>query len=490
MIVCSRRFADRWYWWTSLFFLMMASIFTACIFAPGIMTNDSLGQYGEALRGTFGDWHPPVMSIVLHFFLFFKGGLTWLTGLQSISGILGIFVFSHEILRLLANEKNKDANLILAACTLTVLFLLPLTPTIFYFNTFIKDTWTAIVFLWVGAFSLRLFRQRQDMDKRSLQAGVFLLCLLMAFSSLPRHNSLIVLIPMGLCLSLIVSGTKKKQASLFFLLPLLTWLLINIAMYSLFSVRHYHHSNIVKALDLAGLCYINPDACRKLTYTRSSIDLDLLAKGYRFGNVHPLIWSEPPIATPGFTSAKPNPELDSEYLYALRNYPFDILRLKIESFMRLFDPRHTVNWFYFEIVPNPYGLRMNSRFSSLRNVLKSMLEKVGRSLPGRCLAAAHLPWLLVNVLGVFCFLFAFRQRQDRNSLFFVFLLLQPLSYYLSYLPATIYLDFRFMFPATLLMQVASGSFLCHVFLKAYGKKAGMKRSGLRPPLPGAVKPFP
>ncbi|HRR42353.1 MAG TPA: hypothetical protein P5244_14055, partial [Syntrophales bacterium] len=105
--------------------------------------------------------------------------MTWLTGLQSISGILGIFVFSHEILRLLANEKNKDANLILAACTLTVLFLLPLTPTIFYFNTFIKDTWTAIVFLWVGAFSLRLFRQRQDMDKRSLQAGVFLLCLLM-----------------------------------------------------------------------------------------------------------------------------------------------------------------------------------------------------------------------------------------------------------------------------------------------------------------------
>ena len=34
----------------------------AYAYAPGLMTWDSIRQYGQALSGDFDDWHPPAME--------------------------------------------------------------------------------------------------------------------------------------------------------------------------------------------------------------------------------------------------------------------------------------------------------------------------------------------------------------------------------------------------------------------------------------------
>ncbi len=38
---------------------------TAAAYWPGLMTWDSVRQYGEALSGAITDWHPPVMAWLL-----------------------------------------------------------------------------------------------------------------------------------------------------------------------------------------------------------------------------------------------------------------------------------------------------------------------------------------------------------------------------------------------------------------------------------------
>ena len=36
------------------------------LFFPGLMSADSIAQYGQALTGHYNDWHPPLLAIVIH----------------------------------------------------------------------------------------------------------------------------------------------------------------------------------------------------------------------------------------------------------------------------------------------------------------------------------------------------------------------------------------------------------------------------------------
>ena len=44
----------------SLVFVLFAV--NAALHFPGVMNNDSIGQYRDAVSGRFGDWHPPIMA--------------------------------------------------------------------------------------------------------------------------------------------------------------------------------------------------------------------------------------------------------------------------------------------------------------------------------------------------------------------------------------------------------------------------------------------
>jgi hypothetical protein len=60
------------------------------VFFPGLMSADSIAQYGQALTGQYNDWHPPLMAIVLHQCFRIGRGIGLVTFVQCVAGLLGV----------------------------------------------------------------------------------------------------------------------------------------------------------------------------------------------------------------------------------------------------------------------------------------------------------------------------------------------------------------------------------------------------------------
>ncbi|HSU82919.1 MAG TPA: hypothetical protein VLR69_10895, partial [Thermoanaerobaculia bacterium] len=91
----------------------------------------------------------------------------------------------------------------------------------------------------------------------------------------------------------------------------------------------------------------------------------------------------------------------------------------------------------------------------------------------------HLVWILVNVAWVAGLLAAWRRAREERYGFLAVLMLVPLAYYLSYLAATPGHDFRYMYPATLLVQCVTASWLL-------GEWAARTRARRRSMTPGPM----
>lgn len=77
----------------------------------------------------------------------------------------------------------------------------------------------------------------------------------------------------------------------------------------------------------------------------------------------------------------------------------------------------------------------------------------------RQFAGVHLLWICINVSGI-CILLTLYYKSGEDMFVFVSVLLSiPLFYYGSYLLAITGLDFRFMYPATLTIQIVALTYL-------------------------------
>ena len=71
--------------------------------------------------------------------------------------------------------------------------------------------------------------------------------------------------------------------------------------------------------------------------------------------------------------------------------------------------------------------------------------------------SSHALWFDVNLVAFGWALFRLRSRKSAHGFLWLVLLAVPLCYSLGYLAATLDMDYRFLFPSTLLMQVMSAS---------------------------------
>jgi hypothetical protein len=108
------------------------------VFYPAYMNADSVTQYSEGVLGIYDDWHPPIMSIVVHYVHRLGGGIGMITLLQVMSGCFGIYLLSREIMR---SWSASPRAIRWYPFFLLVFLLTPFTPLPFYLMGFIKDSW-------------------------------------------------------------------------------------------------------------------------------------------------------------------------------------------------------------------------------------------------------------------------------------------------------------------------------------------------------------
>jgi hypothetical protein len=422
------------------------------LFFPGLMSQDSISQYGQAVAGLYNDWHPPLMAIVLRIVLGLGGALGLLMLGQCLAGALGIRALAQGCLELLYGDRIPPRRAAWLPPLVLLLLLAPVSPLAFYLMTFWKDAWAAVFLLWIGALAIDLYGRRPERRR------VALLVLLSVLLGLVRHNAVVILPVLGLVLWLGLrrAGVGRRAALAIAAAPLALWLAANPLLDALFRVKKMHPDSQVMVLDLVGLCAASHEVCAELPWTRSHIRDEAGLAGYRPGDIGFIFWDDPsPVDR---TMRLDYPRLRAEYLHAVRRFPVELARVKLAAFDTLLGIDRTFYFFHGTIVENPYGLKLSDRFAPAREWLRVAVTEVGES-GWRWIGGVHLVWIAVNVLGVAVLLaLSFRPGRERYR-FLACLLLVPLGYYLSYLAATPEHDYRFMYPSTLMVQCVTLSWL-------------------------------
>jgi hypothetical protein len=161
-------------------FLLCAAMLA--IWWPGVPMYDSVDQYGQALRGAYDDWHPPIMARLWSLFLLVWTGQGPMFVLQALLYWLGLGLIAAALAREGAPR---------AAATVLILGALPLFAG--WQAAVLKDAQMAGAMLAATglAFWWRLGGRRPPLP------AIIGIALLLAYASLVRANAVFAAAPLG-----------------------------------------------------------------------------------------------------------------------------------------------------------------------------------------------------------------------------------------------------------------------------------------------------
>lgn len=206
----------------------------------------------------------------------------------------------------------------------------------------------------------------------------------------------------------------------------------------------------VMALDLIGMCVLDPSIESELDYTRPYLAQDYRDR-YEFGDVGPILFASPPIVKAGYVIPEHLDSLAHEYRRTIGRHPWRFLEVKWRAFLPLLGFERTLGWFEAGICSNDLGLVPNETFAGPRAAVVDLASRCLANPVARWVSAVHGLWLAVATVVL---LWSVRRRHASRhaAMFTVSLACCPLLYAASYLAATPTPAFRFMYPSMLLVQ--------------------------------------
>jgi hypothetical protein len=419
------------------------------------MNADAISQYSQALTRVYDDWHPPIMSILLHYVFAVDGDVSTLTFIQTVSGCLGIYFLAREIMLVKEAARKKITWYPLY---ILLILLLPISPLPFYLMNFVKDSWILIGLIWIAYLGLKLTKVTSKKGK-SYSLVFTIVVLLMGSLFLIRYNA-IVLLPIFFMLLLYnskrLSNPKESiiPVILWCLLPFFFYLVVQKQFYAAFSVKKVYPENQVMAIESVGALVADLDNEKYVSYVKSHLTPNF-KEVYYPGNVASVMnWagSEKTVNQQTFNIA--DEHIKPEYFSLVMHAPITIAKIKMEGFYNMLKPSTRKYWYHKQLDPNDLGLAQNETFKSIRSGWQSAADRIHSLMLTNLIGGEHFIWLLMNIALLIQMI---RKKQMRSMLFIILLL--PLAYYFSYLLAITSDDFRFMYPATLLVQVVALSLL-------------------------------
>jgi len=445
-------------------FLVLAGLVVWRLFYPALMSYDSIIQYDQAVTHRFADWHPPLMAIVLRFTLGSGAQIGLLMLAQCLAGLFGLRALVVAALDSLFGARISAARAQGIAALVIGFLLLPISPLPFYLMTFWKDSWSAVILLWMCAVSLGLLRESPASPGGRLPWRLVLILLALAAAlGMVRHNAVVVLPFVGLVLWAAARRGSRALALTLALAPFAAFLGSEAAVDRIFHIEKVHLERHMMLFDLIGVCALDERACDALPFTRKSIVDPKYAEHYVPGNMAQSFWGATPMIDNGALWYPE--ELRAEFQRAAWRFPLLFARVKIEPFWRLLGFGAPHMFMYTRLDENKFGLYLNTRFAAPRNRLIQWVSAAGESRILRFISGVHLVWLTANFVWIACLLAASRGGRSPGLRSLALVLLLPLTFYLSYLLAAPAHDYRFMYPATLVLQAVTFAGLCGLAMR-------------------------
>lgn len=442
-------------------------------FYPGILTPDSVDQYRQARTGQYHNWYPPVMSLVLAGLIALGGDIAALLLVQACVGVLGMWWLAWTVQHLLRPSASPTARS-WAETIAALVLLLPVSPLLFHLVTFWKDTWVAIGFVYAGVFTVWLLQNPTARPATYFTVlAAFVVVLLVAV--LARHNALVVV---AAAVPILTATLRARGLRFAFLGAMITGLGLAVAPKALDVLASVHDGRPfrqVMALDLVGMCVLDPSLRAELPWTDRHLTADYAAR-YAFGDVGPIMFDPPLIVAPGYVADAD--ALSAEYWPTIAAHPWLFARVKYEGVIPLLGLDKTQGWFSDEIYENEFGLAPQPAMPGVRKALVDSATSTLLSPALRWLAGVHGVWVAVALLLLAPGALLLRRTDRRAAMTLASLLAIPLLYYASYFVAATTPTFRFMYPSTLMVQVIFAAALAAAATSVrFG--AGQPRADLR-----------
>ncbi|MBY0524327.1 MAG: hypothetical protein K2R98_13055 [Gemmataceae bacterium] len=426
------------------------------VFRPGLLDGDGLGMCVAATSNRYNDWNPPVMSLVLHALI--AHGAKWydlITLAQCVTGCLGIYSLARAVVVFWYEDKLSARYASAAAFAVLLILLSPLFPVMYYLAHFGKDTWAAICLLWIGSVSIRLHMSpvRRPVVFWAVQVLALYALFLLLFQV--RYNSILLLPSFCILAFLLLKTIDWRYAILGALVAAVSPFAVDHALHRVFRIERVHAVDQILATELVGMCLMDQRVQEEFPFTAEHLIEPKWRQEYIWGCVEPLMhwWPTGPVVKQGYSMGS-HDRLVAEYRKAALEHPGLLARVKAKAFSAtLFDDMPF--WHHCVIDDNPFGIRLNSRFGKVRNTLLAADQWVQTDRALRWLGGRHLPWLLVTLLAIMILSVRVVQWRSGKIMFTLVIVSMPFLFYVSNALATAHHVFRYMFTATVFVQVCT-----------------------------------
>jgi hypothetical protein len=339
-----------------------------------------------------------------------------------------------------------------------VLLLIPFSPLMYYLAHYRNDSLCAVFLTWAVAGWLCVARLSNDAPGR-VPLGRMLFPLLAAtvgsiMVGVVRYNAVVMLPLFLLFLVLAVRRTYRLAAAVTAVALIIGPFAVHEAFVRLSGAERSHPGRQIMCVELVGMCVEQEELRSTLRYTSRYLIEDHFRNVYIPGNAMLITGWLPEshqVVRKGYMDGDFE-RLSREYRRAIRTAPATWLTVKIKAAAAsLFDQNPI--WHQNSIDANPWGIAFRDDLRFIRSSLLAIDSGIQADLVLRFLCARHLPWLALNVILAMLAGIAAGLARTRGSLLLLVLLLCPMAYYVSHLVAVANHDYRYMYPATLLMQI-------------------------------------
>lgn len=439
------------------------------VFGGGQVGSDGAWQFDQATHGVLNDWLSPVMTAVLRQGFFKWWAAAPVVRLQAVVTCVGLYVLARATFRYALPGLVGGWKEAAAALGVVLLLLCPPSPLPYYLVYLQSDGWLIPGLVWSAAGWLGLELTRGS--RWTVRAGWWAAAVGGAgWAVLMRHNAA-ALLPVFAALAAVAAYPRGRlaaalAAALVVALPVGVGRWVN----DRYQVLPHHPEDQILALDLVGVCVERPDLRPYLPYTDAHLIEDRYRTAYVPGFTNPFFYYHPADCRPtrlDYVAEADGPvqrygsrhaELVADYREAVRHAPLTLAAVKARAFVgHLLLDQPGERWLPGMPFPERFG-KAPPPVPEARALMGSVYDAAGASSLLRQVFACHLPWLLltgaaVAVVGRVAWDEGRRPGAGRRWRVGFLVLLLPAAYYGSHLPAVAGPWYRYMYPATLLVQL-------------------------------------
>lgn len=352
----------------SLILVVLGIILTAWFFAPGMMSNDSINQYEQAVSGMYNDMHPPIVALIWRYLLIFSNNQSPMFFLQLVCFWVGLFLIAAS------QERVWKQLLVILSGFLPQVFV--------QFGMIWKDV--VLVGFYILGIGLIIFRESNLTKHRAFRSvALFFAIVLLWVGTATRYNAIFTVTPLIFCYFCfrvpIFSALLRTLAAI--LIYLTSYIFV---VDYILQASHVHPGGQIFVYDTVGVAAVTGDESLIPKFISDEIKVEkrsLMASYTPKGGASVLFWGGKMLIP---TRDSWNEEAKNSWMQMIKKYPVQYLNHRYGVFRSVigFDDDEVYYPWHEVVDGNPYGLHASDRdittevFCFLNTLKKGLLFRV------------------------------------------------------------------------------------------------------------------